>query len=236
MSIAIGIYDFFAYTLPGGFYLFLVIYGCSLFGIITFDYQALNDVKSPVVFVALASAYILGLLLDPLARYWSRVFIKPGVREAMLERYRQAYPDLEFNLKIGDRPMLMAYFRSEDKELVSQLERSNVLRMMLRNFSLSFVLFAVINIVAYITRSNQISLLLLGAVFIIAAVVAGLESVKFGNWFHESFYQVVIASALEASDWVERKPGTRNARKARPVLARNASCTHKCCGTHRRRL
>jgi hypothetical protein len=159
----------------------------------------------PVVFIALAASYILGLILDSVARQWYRLFKKADAREASLERLRQTYPELEIESRTTDWSMLRAFYWLRDKEFVTYLERLNVTRIMLRNFSLGFAFLSIIQIIVYIPNWRQIEQLLLGVVSLGAVLLTGYQSAKFGAWFHEGYYQAIVANTLEASDWVKRR-------------------------------
>ncbi len=62
MSIKLGIYDFFAYTIPGIFYLLVGVVVLALFGVIDLNTQTVNDLSLAGAIV-LAAALCAGLSL-----------------------------------------------------------------------------------------------------------------------------------------------------------------------------
>ncbi len=74
MSIQISIYDFFAYTLiPGGVYFFIAIYTLSQLGVLNLDLLTFNPSFFHLVIIA-GMAYILGMLMEPIAKVWYNLF------------------------------------------------------------------------------------------------------------------------------------------------------------------
>src|SRR5215211_3679945 len=74
MSIRIGLYDSFAYTLPGTFYLFIIGFWLNVFCLIRMDLRTINKLSLLFLFIILGAGYIMGLLFDPLAYRWVRLF------------------------------------------------------------------------------------------------------------------------------------------------------------------
>ena len=75
MSIRVGLYDFFAYTLPGVFYLSIVGFWLNTAGLLVVDFASLKDAWGVITLVVVGAGYILGLLIDdPLAYRWMRLF------------------------------------------------------------------------------------------------------------------------------------------------------------------
>jgi hypothetical protein len=205
MSITIGIYDFFAYTLPGGFYLFLICYCLWLLNLIQIDFQTLNTVETPVMFLGLSIAYILGLLMNALARQWHRLFAREDVIKSTLEKIREDYPELVFTIQARDWRRLRMLYWSKDKDFVARLERMNVTRIMLRNFSLGFALLTLIQAIVYIPHRSQLEVLLVGGLAAVASIISGTEGAKYGRWFYELGYQALASYAVTPTDWVKRR-------------------------------
>ena len=74
MSIRVGLYDFFAYTLPGIFYLAIIGFWLNTVGLLLVDFSVLKDFSLVVLFVTLGAGYIIGVLIDPVAYSWMRLF------------------------------------------------------------------------------------------------------------------------------------------------------------------
>ena len=113
MSLTIGIYDLFAYIIPGLLYLFVINEFLQVMGS---AYLALGDFLSlpaGVGLVALAlaavAAHLLGHLLDPLAkRTVDLVTARTKPSEAALTGLRARYPSLDIRFAAKDWSMLFA--------------------------------------------------------------------------------------------------------------------------------
>ena len=71
MNIKIGMYDFFAYTIPGGFYLLAIICGCAICGLVTIDLRTFDISLTELVAITVL-AFVAGWVFDPVARTWYR--------------------------------------------------------------------------------------------------------------------------------------------------------------------
>jgi hypothetical protein len=107
MNIRISIYDFFAYTIPGGVYLFIGLYVLSQFGILNFDFLSFNPSFFQLVIIA-GSAYILGMLMEPIAKVWYGLFKPKDFPEKVLKGFQENRPHIEVKFKATDWPILMA--------------------------------------------------------------------------------------------------------------------------------
>ena len=205
MSIPFGIYDFFASTLPGGLYFFIIIYLCAITGVIQIDFQALNNLSTIQIIAGAMVAYILGLVFDPVAKVWYRIFRKQNAADKVLAKYKDAFPQFLFKFKAWDWPILRAFLRRENKDFAYEIERMSALRIMLRNVSFGLAVLAVILIVQFLVQGFLILHLIVGIALIAVSILAGRESAKYGDWFNAGFYEAIIAYETEVSDWIERK-------------------------------
>jgi hypothetical protein len=205
MSIPFGIYDFFASALPGGLYLFIIIYLCAITGVIQIDFQALNNLSTIQIIAGAMVAYILGLVFDPVAKVWYRIFRKENAADKVFAKYKDAFPQFLFKFQAWDWPILRAFLRRENKDFSYEIERMSVLRIMLRNVSFGLAILAVILMAQFLVQGFLILHLIVSIALISVSILAGRESAKYGDWFNAGFYEAIIAYGTEASDWIERK-------------------------------
>ena len=141
----IGIYEFFAYTIPGIVYLCTGAYFLYVFGRIQIDLQALADWSLATYALFLLAAYIVGLLMDPVVKkIWYNKFFAP--RDTSHKRGDTAEIVYATILNEFSTPKVhpqywysvLTYLHKENPETASSLERFNASRIMLRN--ISFVL------------------------------------------------------------------------------------------------
>ena len=74
MSIRISLYDFFAYTIPGIFYLIIAAFLFYALGLIEIDLNTFSNLSIPYIFIIVGAGYISGLLMDAFSYNWMRLF------------------------------------------------------------------------------------------------------------------------------------------------------------------
>lgn len=222
MSIPISIYDFFANTLPGGLYLFTFAYLFTITNIFRVDFQSVANSSTTQIIALTFISYILGLILDPIAKVWYRIFSHKDASDRVLEKYKKACPHLAFKFKAHDWPLLRAYVRRVNDEYARELERMSVLRIMLRNISLSLAILAVIQVFLAVTNQYMPFYIATSVVLAMLSILAGRGSTKYGEWFYSGFYEAMIAYNTEPSDWIERNTKeSKEIRKPNPIDARD---------------
>jgi hypothetical protein len=208
MSIKISLYDFFAYTIPGGFYLFTIAYVCSVFGLIALDFQALSNLSVIQVLLIAAPAYVAGLLIDRIAAVWYRLFKPKNFPQVVLDEFQATYTDFEFKFQGRDWPILIAYLRRENIDPTPEIDRFNVTHIMLKNIGFNFIILAVIEAVQF-TRTNFLFWHLISCLaLVVVSVIAGRQAARFNKWFYTSNYEAIIARSLEQTDLLMRKAKT----------------------------
>jgi len=205
MSITVSIYDFFAYTIPGGVYLFAIIYACATFGIVTIDYQSLNSLSATQITAGAILAYILGLLLDQFAKYWYRLFKPKNVAQAVLDGLKVKHPEVDMKFRGKDWAVLIAYLRRERADAALDIERLNASHIMLKNVSFGLVILSIIQLAQTIQMNFPVWSLILCAALVVASVIAGRQAAKFNKWFYSANYEAIIARGIDISDLIVRK-------------------------------
>jgi hypothetical protein len=91
MSITIGIYDFFSYTVPGLIYLLVAYLALNLFSPIHIDLSSFSDALlwGGLVLLVLLS-FLIGHIFDSLShRLWYRLFYQGGSQERAYDKFTQ---------------------------------------------------------------------------------------------------------------------------------------------------
>lgn len=200
MSIKIDLYDLFAYTIPGGFYLFTILYLCQILNITSVDVNQINDFSAWLLIIGAAVAYAIGHIFDPLSyrvQSWFRRNIPK--RNQFLHRYRARPNALRLAFGDGDQPILRAYITKHCPELADKIDKNGAIRTMLRNISLNFMFLAFVLGIHFLLTINIY--LIAGILLTIAAsLIAMQESLKFGRWFSDLTFQSIIALAMSSKD------------------------------------
>jgi hypothetical protein len=207
MSIKLGLYDFFAYTLPGGLYLSVVAYGAAIFGLIVIDLNSLGTLSFVQIVILVAVAYFISFVFDPFAKYWHRLFKGgKGYTRRVYDNYTSSHAAFEFKLPPDDWPVMLAYIRRENIEIAGDIERLNVSRIMMRNVSLGLAFLTVLQSIQCL-RTNFLPLdAALLIVFAAGSVLCGRQGATFQAWFYQSLYQAILARSLTISDLVILRP------------------------------
>jgi len=207
MNIRISIYDFFAYTIPGGVYLFIGLYVLSQFGILNFDFLSFNPSFFQLVIIA-GSAYILGMLMEPIAKVWYGLFKPKDFPEKVLKGFQENRPHIEVKFKATDWPILMAYIRRENMEMAEYIERDNASNLMLRSLSFALFIFAIVQVIQF-AISLTVLHLIAGFFCGLFSIIAMKFSLKFASWFYLLIYEVTTARVLPGLDKVTLSDKTK---------------------------
>lgn len=173
MSISIGIYDFFSYTVPGLIYLLVVYDVFNLFHPIKAEIDKLGD--APLwggLILLVIFAFLVGHIFDSIShRLWYRLFYRGG---SQVRAYNTFLKIIGVNASFNPHQwtILLGAIRHNDAQLADAIDRNKATSIMLRN--ISFALF------------------LLGVVFIAQAIY----SIGFWYWFASLSALVFIGSGI----------------------------------------
>lgn len=202
MSIRIGIYDFFAYTIPGALYLIAVGYLATIFGLAALNFQWLANLAGLQVLALAMFAYIGGLIVDPIAMRWSHLFRARDLSGIKLDEFKKAHPDLDVKFKASDWPLLFAYIRRLNADLGSEIDKHNATNIMLRNVSFGLALLAVCEAIQFVVSNFYIWHAILCVSLVAMSIIAVRKSIRYAGWFYSGIYETVAAGSLEATDFV----------------------------------
>ena len=188
MSIKIGIYEFFAYTIPGIIYLSVGTYFLLVFDQIQLNAQILKDLPLSVYGLLLLTAYIIGLLMDPVVKnvWYNRFFVPRDkshkdvdivevVYGAMLNKGKFSEPKIHPRYWFS----VLAYLYKENPELASSVDRFNASRIMLRNVSFVLAIVALVEFVRGFVMRDYLWAITSSGSLLIFAIIAGRESAKY---------------------------------------------------------
>jgi len=199
MTIQIGIYDFFAYTIPGGLYLSVLIYALVTFRVIAPNtvYHIWQDLTITHIVIFAALAYVTGLIFDPVQRrLWGRWFRFDESVKIAFDEVRHRYPTLEPRFEASQWYMLFTRIKFANSKIALDIERFNATSKMLRNISFALLLFALVQVV-YLLQGYAWVLIVM-VVFVALSVVVSQQAVRFSKWFYLSTFETIISMNLPA--------------------------------------
>lgn len=204
MSVKISLYDFFAYTIPGSLYVFVVYELLALLGWIRQDAVALDKLGLAQILAVAVVAYILAMLLTPIANRWFWIFTgRHRSAKQAFEQFKANHPYLRLKVQpITWHPML-AQIRRHNLELSSEIDRYNVTSIMLRNVSLALLMLAILEGFRAFWLAPQLGHLALALLAATGSLLAVRQSRVFNLWFFEAIYESTAALTLEATDFFE---------------------------------
>ena len=195
MSIKLGIYDFFAYMIPGGIaisaFLFILV---NHFGLVI-DYAQLSAAYLlPLAIVA----YIFGYVLDSFTgKVWLKFFRPKNFFEKVVNDFNARNPYIEVSPKDMDWSIIFAYIRKQSVGMADYIDTVNAQSKMLANSSFGAFLFSIIFLFDFFISKYQLNNLLLSAICLFIALPLANQSVKFRSWFYESIFQSYVAIIAE---------------------------------------
>lgn len=202
MNIRLGIYEIFSRILPGGVYIAAIIQLAVILGLVTFDMNSINNLSFMSSLGLVVVAYILGGVFDGLAYTLFKLFNKPGYSartfaEFKLKNKHRWIIDFED----GDWQIVLAFIRTKNLELASELERNNALSVMLRNVSLGLLFMAINSLIQFFISWSPLFALLC-IILLIVSIVIVREAVKFRGWFYNSIYETIIAYRIDLENTI----------------------------------
>ncbi len=204
MSIAIGIYDLFAYTIPGFLYLYLINEFLHLIG---WNYLKLTNLPTgnEVIFGILIAlgAYLAGHIFDYFA-YWFcfRLLTRYKITDASLNRLKVKFPELNIQFQPRDWDPLFVSLRHRNLEYSHVLDTFGATNIMLRNVSFSFFLLALFQVYNMFVDFHVSSLIVtVGSVVI--SWVAYLRSRMFYLWFFSDIFSASLEYGTSLKEVIE---------------------------------
>lgn len=204
MSIQVGIYDFFARAIPGGFYIIATLYLSWTLGLVRFDVDSTNLTFIQLI-IFVFSAYIIGFVMDTLAnKLWARFFKSDNSPEVALNSFKEKHDDLDILFKSKDWAILLANIRVKNLQLAGEIDKYNATQIMMRNISFGF-LFLVLAEVILLIQGKSIFHVISGVLFLIFSIIAMRLSIKFSRWFYILIFETTSSYCLDVENLVKRK-------------------------------
>jgi hypothetical protein len=201
MNLRIGLYDFFAYTVPGSLYVFVAYYLLVLLGWLKPDAIRLSDLTFAQVVAIAVIAYLAGMLLSPVANRWLWLFRRrESVIAGQFERFKRDHPYLQVQVDGPVWPIMFAQVRQHNLELATEIDRHNVTSIMLRNVSLALLTLSVVEAVRAVWAGFHVGHLALAIIAVLGSLLALRQSIVFARWFFTAIYEASAALALQPHD------------------------------------
>lgn len=212
MSIRIGIYDFFGYAIPGICYLALTLYGISVFGYLNIDLTILVNLSLFSALIIVGAGYILGVLLDPIAYRWKRLFYMRNSKTAELAyiSFQERHPWLIVNFAPTDWAILLRIIKDRSIEVAIDVELHNVASIMMRNISLGLIMLSMVYFLFYFAISAYLWNLVIASICIFLSIIALRRSQTRRKWFYLAIFEAFVAQNVSYTKWVHDRRCTQD--------------------------
>jgi hypothetical protein len=207
MSINLGIYDFFAYLVPGAMYLFLLNELSGRMGWGSFNITQTNqqfDIGT-IGIVALA-AYIAGNIFDVFAHWFCfSLLTRKNMSDSTLESIKKQYPDLNIAFQPKDYHMLFVLLRARNPEFTQIIDRFEANSIMLKNISLASALFSIMQVPTLFSNFGIANLLL-----VLGGAAVCWLAFRASKIYHTWFFLDVFQASLEYGSSIQEVLANRD--------------------------
>ncbi len=192
MSIRIGIYDFFAYTIPGGLIILLLFIGITqpALQVVWISMSCLTFAQ--LFFFGLAS-YITGYICGPVFNKWRELFEKKHAKAEAEERFSAKYPMIFKETSIKDWAIWLAVVRRENLDLSFEIDKHKAVSKMLEGTSLALIIFIPVLIAYFFKEMINIWYFWLIPLLILSSILSIKQSIKFNTWYYSTVYENIIS-------------------------------------------
>lgn len=204
MGIKVTLYDFFAYTIPGGFYIATFVYFGMVVGIIPVDFELIDNLILTQIVGVTILAYVLGLILDPISRPWYYRFFNKHFNRESLEGVNSS-SDVKITSGPQNWMVLLMFIRNQEHSTSDGVERYNATAIMLRNVSLCLLLSSVTTLILVFRSHFYIWNIVVCMALFCLSILAAREAARFHRWFYQAIYATIAAYGSKPSDFTAKK-------------------------------
>lgn len=181
MTIAVGVFDLFAYSIPGSLYLSLL--GYLAFRLNLLEPAAVLGLPGFLVVVgAVLLSYLLGYLAYPLGALVSRLVPNRRRHDALAEFIGRTPAAQNRDYVRADPFLLLAALQLHDDEAATHVNRTRATGVMLRNCTPPLLAGAVAAVVEAVAGPRPAVAAVCAALFVVTAVVLVTQSRKHARW------------------------------------------------------
>lgn len=206
MNIRLGVYEIFSRIVPGGVYLAAAGQLLMVLGLLKFDIKAISDISLIASVGLLLGAYTLGGAFDRLSLTWFRLFERRGTHARTFEAFKKEHQERwEIDFDGEDFSLLLAFIRTKNLDLASEIDRHNAVSIMLRNVSLGLMFLGINSLLQFLILRNWIYIFILLALVGISFLIIQ-ESATFRVRYYDNIYKTALAYHI---DLKSPKPGKK---------------------------
>jgi hypothetical protein len=205
MSITLGIYDFFSYTVPGIFYILVINRLLMLLNLPSINIGNL-DISLGGALLWFVVSYVVGHLMDSFAIRLYYAVNKFHAETIAMKEFREKNKNLDIDFTINNRQTLFSVIRHNDMNLALYIDNFKAISIMLNNISLALLLLSVVEVIEIIVNGYSVFALIILVSSLGFSYVAITRSALFNKWHwaavynHARQYGKSIPEMFEAGD------------------------------------
>jgi hypothetical protein len=191
MSISVGFYELFAYTIPGVIYIYVIN---EFLRLINYLYVDINKLENLVQLTILALlAYVAGHIFDSIAqKVWNPLFLRSDIAEKMLWVVKEKNKELNIQFTVDQIPLLRSLIRRQNLNIVDRFSKHDVLFIMLRNVSFGLALFGILQLCLFWQSNWAFQFLVVALISLGTSIIA----IRRSEVFRERYYEHVFDAAI----------------------------------------
>lgn len=204
MSIAIGVYDFFSYTIPGILYFYIIYESLKLFKLnvlvlLSGVANATTPIQVASMVFGLVVAFIAGHVFDMLALVLVfRIMYRKKTSEKVLDKIKKRDQDANIQFEAKDWHILLVLLRQRNLPVALSFDKHEADSIMFRNISLIALISAFIMAAKAIMENPTFGIAVAASLLI--WIMAARRSFTLHTWFFEG----IFLAALEYGNSVQK--------------------------------
>jgi hypothetical protein len=155
-------------------------------------------------FLGIIVAYVLGHLMDMMARKWFYLFYKDNLQKRLIDRLRINYPDLKIEFDINDLRILFSFIRHHQLELAETIEKYKVINIMLQNISLGLLLACIYQVLYMLLQGFTLNAITVAVLALFFSMVALKRSALFNDWYWSAIFTQALHYGTNITDMFGR--------------------------------
>lgn len=191
MSISIGIYELFAYTVPGVVYIYVINEFLRLLNFPHVDISKLDNIAQLSILAVIA--YISTHIFDSITRrIWVPLFMNEDFKKESLESFKRERNEVDIQFTADQSQLIASAICHSDKDFYDRIAMLDVLYMMLRNISFGFLLFSILQLAIFWKNNWEIQFLIIALLSFVVAIILIYRSKQFRKRYFQYFYSSAL--------------------------------------------
>ena len=211
MSFTLGVYELFAYIVPGILYLYVVNEFLKLFTLSYIEFKNFDNIAATVLFILFS--YILGQLFDFIADKWRRWRQPKEGNLDSIERLKRHHPKSNVNFLPQDSAFLLSLIRRDYPDVATTADRSKALSKMLQNISLGLLFYTLFQLASFVLTGFSIGHLLIALLALIFGLLAKRRSQRYNRWYYDHIYETALTYGSDTDKIIKKIQSDRQKKK-----------------------